>query len=521
MFDLHTTLVGMLLVFIQVLAAVPWLLALAGVELEWRQIGRAVVSNRHRTTVLILLASIIIVPILFNGAVQGPTLLEGWGNAYAIVLQLQLLVDFFVIAFALLLRRADKLPASVHPEQVQYGIAIGIGALALGARLALHWAGADHLAFLPCILAIVVSGWYCGYTLAVLTGLVYLGAVLISHGLFAIMGAPFGDFRLEVVPDLLLLAVVAMLAALGPNGGAVALAAFRESIRQPSFWLLTLLAFFFLLAGVFVPYFTFGEDALMYRDIGNDFVMLFAGLFAVFAASLSVSEEIEGRTTLTVMSKPVSRRQFLLGKFSGILLAALVMYALLGTWFEGMVLFHRWWTYRFELPDPKPVPQWLSSALTAWDLPSQSSELLKGAGMWLQHGFDTVPALLLSFSEVAVLLGLAVALASRVPMFVNLLIVLPFFVLANLTPILVTIAKNAERGDKGMVSKLLGFVARAFDTVLPDLGGFRLNPALLGDTLPPAADYAKYIAEVSLYGVLYTGIVLLFGLILFEDKDLA
>src|SRR5262249_51447228 len=125
-----------------------------------------------------------------------------------------------------------------------------------------------------------------------------------------------------------------------PKGGAVGLAAFREGLRQPMFWLLTGLALLALFAWVFVPYFTFGEDALMIRDIGNDTIMLFAALFGTLAASMSVSEEIEGRTAVTLMSKPVSRRQFLLGKFLGIVLAALVMYGLLGVWYEGMLLLH-------------------------------------------------------------------------------------------------------------------------------------------------------------------------------------
>jgi hypothetical protein len=71
------------------------------------------------------------------------------------------------------------------------------------------------------------------------------------------------------------------------------------------------------------------------------------------------------------------------------------------------------------------------------------------------------------------------------------------------------------------VGQLLGFVARLFDTLLPDLGSFRLDAALLSEAPLPAAAFSKYIGSVLLYGVLYTGIVLLFGLILFEDRDLA
>jgi hypothetical protein len=68
---------------------------------------------------------------------------------------------------------------------------------------------------------------------------------------------------------------------------------------------------------------------------------------------------------------------------------------------------------------------------------------------------------------------------------------------------------------------LLGFVAGVFDTILPDLGSFRMDPALLSDVAPPTALFTRYVAAVTFYGVLYTVIVLLFGLILFEDRDLA
>ena len=80
---------------------------------------------------------------------------------------------------------------------------------------------------------------------------------------------------------------------------------------------------------VAIPYFTFGDDYKMMKQIGIDVVMLAPTLFGVLAASMSISEEIEGRTAVTLMSKPVNRRQFLIGKFLGILMACLVMSMLL------------------------------------------------------------------------------------------------------------------------------------------------------------------------------------------------
>jgi hypothetical protein len=57
--------------------------------------------------------------------------------------------------------------------------------------------------------------------------------------------------------------------------------------------------------------------------------------------------------------------------------------------------------------------------------------------------------------------------------------------------------------------------------LLPGLEFFRVSPPLLSETPLPTWPLMTYLGSVTLYGVCYTFIVLLFGLILFEDRDLA
>ena len=61
-------------------------------------------------------------------------------------------------------------------------------------------------------------------------------------------------------------------------------------------------------------------------------IMVLAILVSLWTASVSVADEIEGRTALTLLSKPVSRRQFVLGKFLGIIWANFLMFVVLGSW---------------------------------------------------------------------------------------------------------------------------------------------------------------------------------------------
>ena len=51
---------------------------------------------------------------------------------------------------------------------------------------------------------------------------------------------------------------------------------------------------------------TFGEDIKVVRELCFTFSMLMPAVFALLTASMSVSEEIEGRTAVTLMSKPIT-----------------------------------------------------------------------------------------------------------------------------------------------------------------------------------------------------------------------
>jgi len=295
-----------------------------------------------------------------------------------------------------------------------------------------------------------------------------------------------------------------------PKGGAVALASFRECLRHPMFWFIFVLALLLLLTMPIVPYFTFGEDFKMVKDLGYSTILLAAGGFGVLAASMLISEEIEGRTAITLMSKPVSRRQFLIGKFVGLLLSALAMTGALSLVFDGVLVFKVWYD-----KDPVPVPPWLTAALPGWTarVGEMSANFLAGNVWWFQHAGNALPGVILGFCEVMVLLAIAVALATRVPMIVNLNSCLVIFFLGNLTPVLVQVSQKQF--------PLVRFVAQLFDTLLPSLEFFNLGPAIARDVPPDPGPFAFYLGSVVLYSLLYTTIALLVGLILFEDRDLA
>jgi hypothetical protein len=357
-----------------------------------------------------------------------------------------------------------------------------------------------------------------GTLLALVAGLFLTNLYVADPEQYKVFGRIYASvLQLQLTADFFVFFFAALLA-FWPHGGAVALAAFREGIRQPMFWVLTIAALVLLGVSPFVPYFTFGEDFKMVKEIGYDTIMLAATAFGVIAAGMSISEEIEGKTAITLMSKPISRRQFLLGKFFGILMAALAMTLLLGWCFIWLLLFKSRWD-PMSTPDYMgifPDPEWVRAFWTGLPLGDEGRQFFRGLALWWEDLCDVGLGLLLGSCQLMVLLAIAVALATRLPMLVNLVVCLVIFFLGHLTPILSSVSQNR----KGL-SALVHFTAQLFHTLLPGLEFYDMGPAVVRDAPLPQGQFAVYVASVTGYSLLYTAIALLFGLILFEDRDLA
>lgn len=95
---------------------------------------------------------------------------------------------------------------------------------------------------------------------------------------------------------------------------------------------------------------------------------------------------------------------------------------------------------------------------------------------------------------------------------VNLVTCAVLFVLGHLSHVLVLVSGGND---------FINVVARIFDTLLPGLELFNLGPLIARAVPPDPLAFGIYLGYVVAYAVMYTVIVLLFGLILFEDRDLA
>jgi len=98
----------------------------------------------------------------------------------------------------------------------------------------------------------------------------------------------------------------------------IALNTFREIIRDRILY--GILVFALLLIGISVVLgeLSFAEQARISADFGFAGIQMSAAVLAMFAGSTLVAREIEKQTVLTLLAKPVTRTQFLIGKFVGL-----------------------------------------------------------------------------------------------------------------------------------------------------------------------------------------------------------
>ncbi len=270
----------------------------------------------------------------------------------------------------------------------------------------------------------------------------------------------------------------------------IAVSTAKEAIRQPAFWVITFLAVAWLIVSIFLPYFTFNEDIKMYKDTGLATISFACLILALLTSSSTVAEEIEGKTAVTMLSKPINRRQFILGKFLGIEMGVLVMFAILGAFFAYGVYYK-----------------------TAYDLREASGgveELAKRSS----HVIQILPGLVLGFFEVTVLTAISVAISTRLPMLVNLVVCISIFFLGHLTPVLVEATSQAGQQR----NELVAFMARLFAWALPALEYFNAGPAISTGAVIP---WIGYVLPALGYCMLYSGAALLFAFLLFENRDVA
>jgi ABC-type transport system involved in multi-copper enzyme maturation permease subunit len=249
---------------------------------------------------------------------------------------------------------------------------------------------------------------------------------------------------------------------------AVVLNTFKEAVRDRILYSILVFALLMIGGSALLAALSIGQEAKIIQDLGVASISLFGTLIAVFLGIGLVYKEIERRTLYVLLSRPLPRDQFILGKYLGLGLVLLVNVSLM-----GLFLFLLTRIYLARWP---------------WHL---------------------IPVLGFLFLELLVITGVATFFSSFTTPTLSALFTLSLFFIGHFTPDL-----------KVFVARFGGPLTRVlvdlFYYLLPNLRHFHQEQLLLNGL--PLEGIVAF--QVVLYGLLYVVAILLLAMLLFARRDL-
>ncbi len=247
----------------------------------------------------------------------------------------------------------------------------------------------------------------------------------------------------------------------------IALNTFRESIRDKVLYGLVLFSIIFIGASQILKPLTIGEEIKITKDIGLASISFFGLLIAVFIGTRLLYEEIEKKTIYTIISKPVKRWQFILGKYIGLLWVIATVVVIMTLW-VFIVLFVTTGTFDITL-------------------------LLGIFYIFLQLMVVTAIALFFSTFTTPIMSGL---------------ITFMLYFTGHLTRDILVVAELSK-------SKIVTVISHIIYFILPNLSNFNIKGEIVHN-VPIARSFLFFSLS---YGLIYIIFLLLLSIIIFQRRD--
>src|SRR5512137_857978 len=111
----------------------------------------------------------------------------------------------------------------------------------------------------------------------------------------------------------------------------------REALRQKLAVNLLVFATLLITASVALSALTFGEQYRIISDLALTSAQLFGTLIAVFLGAGLVAGDVQRRTVYPIVAKPVSRAQYVVGRYAGLVATTTLNLAVMAVFFVGVL----------------------------------------------------------------------------------------------------------------------------------------------------------------------------------------
>jgi len=284
-----------------------------------------------------------------------------------------------------------------------------------------------------------------------------------------------------------------------PTAGTIAVTTFQEALRRR--WVVGFLGFsvLVLLCSGSLTFVQLGEEQRFLQDFGTGFIIGMTVLISIFLGVTLVPPEIERRTIFTILSKPVNRLEFLVGKFLGLCLTLLFCLAVMGAVFLAVFVL-------FNLKQ---------NGSTAWTTGTASAP-------YATLGFQTMQlfkSLVLDYGQLVILGSLSLLLSLVVSPITAITFCFLAYFGGQMSSYWSTLgAGEAPKGHADTAHNLSGpmqGIVKVLYLALPRMDHFDARQNMVTDTLISFSQIWKAWSS----GLVYVGVLLIIGYLVFSDRE--
>ena len=248
---------------------------------------------------------------------------------------------------------------------------------------------------------------------------------------------------------------------------AIAQNTFRESIRDKILYVLLFFAAVTIFGSKALGWISIGQDIKIVKDIALGATSIFGILIAIFVGTSLIYKEIDKRTLYTILSQPMHRYEFILGKYLGLIALLALVTVVMGAVSAVYIL------------------------------------LLGGT---LHTTFFL--AILLIYAKLILITAFAVLMSSMTSPILGAIIVFSVAVFGHATEVFRDLPPQFD----GTSAKA---ILEAVYYIVPNLSNFDLAREAANGIAVSGA----YVIWVLIYGLMYTTMLLLLASLAFEEKD--
>ncbi|HSV72192.1 MAG TPA: ABC transporter permease subunit [Chthonomonadales bacterium] len=250
---------------------------------------------------------------------------------------------------------------------------------------------------------------------------------------------------------------------------AIARQTVEDMLRRKILLILLIVGVCLIALGPSLGFLTPRESSAVLRSLGLAVILIAGLLITVISGIQVIPTEIERRTIYTVLSKPVQRYQFVLGKFLGGIMTVFVMIVAMGIVFLGVLFWHE----KVFAPD-----------------------MLKGV--------------LMTFCQMMLLGALTIFFSTFAPPVVNFFMSFGLFIVGNLSTVTESLTENRN--------PVTAIMATIVHYTIPNFGNFNIQNKLIHPEIVIKNEMV-FLTQNVVYAVLYSAVLLVLAILVFDKRE--